>query len=162
MPTPSAPREHELKSHSHARHGRVSPTYTSWRCMKARCYRVKDRCYADYGGRGIRVCERWADSFENFLADMGERPAGMTLERINNNGDYTPDNCEWAENTAQQNNTRRTVRVRCFSGDRGIKPLAAWSAISSIPRHIIEWRISHGWTAKRAVFGPSRKSKVYG
>lgn len=83
------------------------PLYAAWRGMKSRCYREKDPRYKDYGGRGITVCERWLDSFENFLADMGERPEGLTLDRKDNDGPYSPDNCKWSTRSEQQRNTRR-------------------------------------------------------
>ena len=75
--------------------------------MHARCYNPKHPRYADYGGRGITVCERW-HSFENFLADMGEPPPGLTLDRINNDLGYSPENCRWATVSEQNNNQRRS------------------------------------------------------
>jgi hypothetical protein len=98
------------EKHGHANKDQYSATYHSWRGMKARCSCPKVNGYRRYGGRGIRVCARW-EKFENFLADMGVRPAGMTLERRDNDGDYTPRNCCWATPEQQRaNKTQRTVR----------------------------------------------------
>jgi hypothetical protein len=80
-------------------------TYRSWECMCRRCRSPKDKSYKNYGGRGITVSARW-DSFENFFADMGERPQGTSLDRINNNGNYEPGNCRWATTQEQAKNKR--------------------------------------------------------
>ncbi len=87
-------------------------TYRCWNDMKQRCYNSKARNYKYYGERGITVCKRWVDSFENFLADMGEMPKGLTLERVNNNDNYTPKNCKWAT-WKEQNNNKRARRKLC-------------------------------------------------
>lgn len=85
-------------------------TYNSWRGMLDRCRNVSHRFYKNYGGRGIKICARWdprqGGSFANFLGDMGERPPGLTLDRVDNDGDYTPENCRWATRKQQVDNAR--------------------------------------------------------
>lgn len=98
--------------HSHMLHrGGSSPTYRSWQAMLRRCLTPTNHVYKHYGGRGIKVCERWL-KFENFLVDMGERPEGKTLDRWpDKNGNYEPGNCRWATQQEQMLNTRRNVIV---------------------------------------------------
>jgi hypothetical protein len=102
-------------THGHLRNGMRSRTYVSFEMMRARCLNAKATNYAEYGGRGIKICRRWmakGKSFVNFLADMGVRPRGKTLDRIDVNKGYTPSNCRWASKTVQQRNTRRAPKYR--------------------------------------------------
>lgn len=98
--------------HGHKRRHKSSPTHNSWRAMIARCVNPRNRGYVNYGGRGINVCLRWRHSFANFLADMGERPKGTTLDRRDNDKGYAPENCRWATPVQQANNTRRSLALR--------------------------------------------------
>ncbi len=98
------------------RHGKTqTPEFYVWRSMKQRCTNPKHRAFKNYGGRGIKVCDRWLNSFEAFLNDMGARPSPeLQLDRVNNDGDYTPENCRWA--TASEQSRNRRTRRRQPSG----------------------------------------------
>ena len=93
--------------HGHAQVGKKSLTYVTWIAMRARCYNPNIPDFKKYGARGITICNRW-NSFTNFLTDMGERPKGTTLDRIDNELGYKPDNCRWATKSEQCRNTRQT------------------------------------------------------
>ena len=95
--------------HGAASNGDLTGAYRSWRTMRDRCYNEDNNRFYAYGARGIKVCNRWRDSFENFFADMGERPEGMSLDRINVDADYSPDNCRWASTAEQARNQRTNV-----------------------------------------------------
>lgn len=89
------------------RHGMTeTPTYSTWLNMKQRCYNPKIESYHCYGGRGIKICDRWINSFDNFLIDMGEKPKGLTIDRIDVNGNYEPNNCHWITHKENMNNLR--------------------------------------------------------
>ena len=128
-----------------------SRVYVIWSSMKARCLNTNNHAYEDYGGRGIKVCKRWM-TFENFLADMGEPPERMTIERRNNDGDYSPENCYWAT-FVQQANNRRGNRIIELDGIR--YTLSQISGKCGLNRHTISDRIDRGWTVEDAVSIPS-------
>ena len=92
--------------HGHTKNKINTKTYNSYIGMKQRCYYVNHKFYENYGGRGIIMCDRWLESFNNFLEDMGERPEGCTIDRINSDGNYTPDNCRWSTTSEQSKNRR--------------------------------------------------------
>ena len=131
------------------RHGMSkTPTYHTWAMMKQRCNNDKGHAFDRYGGRAIAVCERWQNSFTAFLEDMGEKPEGMSLDRIDNDGDYCPENCRWATMKEQANNTRRT-RYVVVNGKKMLATVVA--AMNGISRSTISQRIAHGWSIEQAV-----------
>lgn len=120
-----------------------SPVYATWASMLARCQNPSHAAYKRYGGRGITVCERWQKSFENFYADMGDRPAGLTLERKDNNKGYSPDNCKWATRKAQRNNQNVCVRIT-FEGLSLTAP--QWARLLGIRPRLLHYRLHHGFS----------------
>lgn len=136
-------------------HGMVgSPEYESWTAMKTRCNNPNHSSYHRYGGRGISVCARWADDFTAFLADMGPRPEGMCIERVDNNGNYEPGNCRWAT-AKQQSRNKVTNRVVQIGGTR--RTLAEWADVYGLNRTTLRHRLNKGWSALRAVTTPTTK-----
>lgn len=136
------------KTLSAIKHGMSkSATYSTWMRMKVRCTNSSAPNYGNYGGRGISVCDRWMD-FKNFLADMGERPPGTTLDRIDNDGNYTPENCRWADDVTQHRNTRANVNLT-YKGKT--QCLAAWADELGIRRNTLQKRIAKGWSIQSAL-----------
>lgn len=105
-------------------------TSKSWEGMRQRCYNPNNNSYHRYGGRGITVCERWRESFENFLEDMGPAPEGHSIERKDNNGNYEPDNCRWA-NKREQSLNRRTSRLVTAHGRT--LTIKEWADLCGLP-----------------------------
>lgn len=135
-------------THGHTSGGRVSPTYSTWLSMRARCSNPNVTYYADYGGRGITVCDRWQTSFEAFLEDMGEKPAGTSIERIDRDGHYEPGNCRWATLREQGRNKRNNLKLT-LNGETRL--LVEWSERTGIPYRKIRARLDRGWSAERAL-----------
>lgn len=131
-----------------------SDEYKVWSGMNARCYCVNATGYAWYGGRGIYVCESWRHSFETFLEDMGRRPTSLhEIDRKDNDGPYSKDNCRWATWDEQANNrsSNRIIEVRGLR-----KTLSQWAGSSGLRRETIQRRLNAGWTSEDAVERPVR------
>lgn len=151
-----------VRKHGHSAGGKRSKTYKVWDGMKARCYNPRAAFYDLYGGRGIKACDRWLHSFENFLADMGERPVGKTLDRINSDGDYEPSNCRWATPFEQQNNRSNNKWIE-YGGRR--MTYAQWGREIGLPKNCISDRVRLGWSVEKIITTPyqinmSRKAVV--
>ncbi len=138
--------------HGHSAPATRSHTYRSWETMKSRCFNKHDKSFKDYGDRGITVCDEWLQ-FEAFLIDMGERPRGTTLDRIDVNGGYKKDNCRWESPKNQQRN-KRNNRIVEFEGKK--MPLIVLAETTCVPyQRLYERIVRHGWSAEDAVSKPS-------
>ena len=114
-----------LQKRAATKHGMDgSPEYKAWQSMKQRCYNKNNQRYERYGGRGIKVCNRWLNSFENFFNDMGERPAGFSIERVDFNGNYEPSNCIWASAKSQAINRSTSLMVMDEGGIKTVEQMA--------------------------------------
>ena len=129
-----------------------TPEYQAWIDMRRRCDNEIHPAFVFYGARGITVCDRWAD-FENFYKDMGDRPNGMSLDRIDVNGIYEPSNCRWATKVEQSRN-RRNARVIEYQGEA--KCLSEWAELLGFTYHLLKDRLSRGWSIEKAFCTPVR------
>lgn len=130
------------------------PEYEVWCSMKKRCYNPRFQQFSDYGGRGITICDQWRHNFGAFLADMGSRPsANHTIERIDNNGPYSPENCRWLQRFHQFSNTRRSRRLT-LNGQT--LTIAEWTRRLGFPNAVIVKRLKRGWPIERALTQPLR------
>lgn len=134
-------------------HGRSrTKEYVAWTSLKWRCHNPRSSKYKHYGARGIVVCERWLNSFESFLSDMGLAPsASHSIDRVDVNGNYEPNNCRWATKTEQMNNMRKNVFYTFYGLTMS---LARWSAISGISANVIRCRIFKGHDVKWSIWAP--------
>lgn len=128
--------------------------YHTWSSIKSRCHNTKNKDYKKYGAKGISVCDKWRDSFEAFLLDMGEPPTQKhTIERENSKGDYEPNNCKWANYTEQANNRSNNTTIK-FDGK--IKTLSQWSKELGIRSDTLSNRIKKGWPIEKAMLTATR------
>lgn len=130
--------------------------YYSWLAMKRRCLIKNDKRYHDYGGRGIKICEQWAYNYPKFLQDMGRAPSKHhSIERINNDGNYEPNNCKWSTRKEQQNNMRSNVIIE-YNGET--KTLAMWCDYLKLRYGTISTRLKRGWSIVDA-FNPKKLTR---
>lgn len=149
-------REKVVQSHitHNLTHSRI---YSIYHAMRSRCTNPNNEAYANYGGRGIRVCEEWLDSFENFRdwAFSNGYKDDLTVDRIDNNGNYEPSNCRWITNAEQQKN-KRTSRYVTYQGKA--KLIDEWSSLTGLPYGVIYKRIfQYGWSVDKALSTPLMK-----
>jgi hypothetical protein len=141
------------RTHGESVHTGYTTEYRSWNAMLGRCYNPRSKAYPNYGGRGITVCDRWRDSYEAFLADVGRKPGpAYSLDRVDNGKGYGPDNCRWATATEQACNTRRNV---CLTAGGVTRTLSEWARATGISLGLIWARTNVlGWPPEDAVSRP--------
>ena len=145
-----------MRRSAYERHGMSSSkTYSIWSNMLTRCTNPKATYYDRYGGRGIKVCDEWL-MFKQFLIDMGEKPIGKTLERIDNEKGYFPSNCRWATPKEQAEN-RSSSQLITYNGIT--QCLSDWAKQLGVQRLSLRWRIKNGWSIEEALTVPFRKFK---
>lgn len=133
---------------------RRKKTNQTYQDMKGRCYNEKTKQFKNYGARGIVVCDRWMESFENFIEDMGLKPDGLTIDRIENNGNYEPGNCRWATPAEQRENQRNCNYIE-FKGER--KLLRSFAIEFNISEATLLYRIKKGMSVEGAILTPIDK-----
>jgi hypothetical protein len=141
-----------LRVHGHSA-GSITREYRIWKNMNRRCYTPSAKSYRIYGERGIAVCDAWRRSYQTFLADMGPCPAGRSIDRIDNNGNYEPGNCRWAEKKQQSRNTRQNVRLTLNGRTMTV---VEWAEALEISAKCLYSRKKLGWSDHRALTEPVR------
>lgn len=151
----------EVTAARNFKHGQTkTSTYKTWQSMKERCQNPNNHAYMNYGGRGVTVCPEW-QYFENFLADMGERPMFMEIDRIDNNKGYSRDNCRWVTATQNQRNKRHSLYLTYKGITRHLKE---WAEMYEISYYTLRARVvRRGWDIERAITEPAfiGKNQMY-
>ena len=150
-------RDHRGSKNPSYKHGLTNtPLFRTWSNAKSRCCDVNSVPFKDYGGRGITVCDEWKNDFQAFYdwAISSGYKAGLTLDRIDNNKGYSPDNCRWATMKEQSNNRRNNAHL-VFRGER--KTVTQWAEDTGISRNTLYKRLSNGWDVERTLTTPTRK-----
>lgn len=151
----TANRNRRNARHGHCAGHTVTDEYRVWTAMITRCENKRSVAYSRYGGRGIKICERWRTSFENFLTDMGKRPSrSHSIDRIDNDGNYEPSNCRWATSKEQTAN-RRSNRLLTVNGETAT--VTEWAERVGILRRTLFSRIHDGWSDHDTVLTPVRR-----
>lgn len=133
-----------------------TPEHRCWFLMRSRCYNKNLAHYKNYGAKGIVVCDRWLESFQNFFDDMGKKPSPKhSIERLDSRGNYCPENCVWADRITQNNNTSRNHWL-LVNGER--KTIAQWARARGISKNTIMKRLRSGWAQEKAVNEPVNKA----
>lgn len=140
-------------------HGRArSPEHRAWCAMKKRCYNQNDPRYKDWGGRGVIVCDKWRNSFESFLSDMGSRPSNKhSVDRIDVNGNYEPENCRWATSDIQATNTRRNVKLTIGVDTRC---LSEWAREAGVHPATFANRVEANWSEDDLLLPPTKAKQL--
>lgn len=136
--------------------GHQSAEYVAYLAMKQRCFNANGKGYHLYGGRGITVCQRWLESFDNFLSDMGRKPSpSHSLDRINPNKNYSPENCRWATKEEQANNRRNNLLL---TFDNKTQSAALWAKEKGLNKSCLIYRLKMGWPVEKAITTPSARA----
>lgn len=139
------------QTHGHEKGRKVSPELKCYRKMRERCLSTACKDYGNYGGRGIVICDRWLEAFDNFLSDMGPRPSAKhSIERLDVDGPYAPDNCVWATKSAQANNTRASAFVTI---DGRKQTVSQWLRELGVARTTYYRRLGKGLSPQEALCG---------
>lgn len=152
-----AQRKYKINTHgeSDRKRGTRTVEYSTWSGMITRCENPRSKDYSRYGARGIKVCERWRNCYDNFLKDMGRKPGkSYSLDRINNDGNYEPGNCRWASKKEQSNNQRTNVKL-VHNGQTAT--VAEWAELTGLRHDTIGFRLRTGWSVSRTLTTPARK-----